>query len=114
MMTVRQFPALFALGVDDPMWNVVFVQEVVDEMSVAIILNGQHAKSGELTIAKQPASSHDQCIDDRIAHARYLGQCATYLVRRHVQDFRFIRSYTGSAEYRRSLQHTDVGQKIAR
>src|ERR1041384_4766479 len=82
-------------------------------MAVPRAARSEHAQTGKIAIAKKSASPHDQRIHDGRADTGYFGQGATYLGRWHIKNFGFVRRHTRRPQDRRSLQHADVGEKIA-
>src|SRR5437667_5560280 len=113
MQTLAQRPALSALKFDQPMRDVVFVQEIVELMSITRAARSEHTQPCKLAIATQPASSHDQRVHDWLADPGQLGQGAPELSRWHVKDFGLVRCYPRCRERRRTLQHRDVADEIA-
>src|SRR3989442_15823387 len=50
------------------MRDAILVEEIIELMSIARIAAGQNTHSREFAIAAKPPASHDQCIDDCLAH----------------------------------------------
>lgn len=55
----------------------IFVEEIVEVMTVARFSRGEDAKSGEVGVAPQTFATHDECADDGFANARQFGKGAT-------------------------------------
>ena len=68
--TFAQRLSLFAFKFDQPMRDAILIEEIIELMSIARIAAGQNTHSREFAIAAEPSPSHDQGIDDCLAHAR--------------------------------------------
>src|SRR5512140_654884 len=80
-------------------------------MSIARVAAGQDAHARKFAIATKPASSHDQRIDDRLAHGGNFRQRAPKFGRRNVKYLRLIRCDSGRTEDRRALEHRYVAHE---
>src|SRR5437762_930700 len=113
MKALNQFLALPVLDFDQSMWNVIFIEKIVEQTAIAIIAQGKDAKAGKLAVASKTSSPHDQRIDNQGADSRQFGESATKFVRRNMQNLGRIRGDAGSGQRRGALQHGDVAEKIA-
>src|SRR5256886_11823837 len=68
MKTFAQCFALFTLKVYQPMRDAILVEKIIELMSIARVAACQNTHARKFAIATKPAPSHDQRIDDRLAH----------------------------------------------
>lgn len=76
MMTLKQFRAGFAVGVDEAMRDMVLGQKIMQMPTGAIVARTDHAQAGKLVIAEQALPAHDESVYDRLADAGELRECA--------------------------------------
>lgn len=70
--------SLFALEFNQPMRDVILVEEVVELMTFARAAGGgENAQTGKFTITSQTTAAHDERIDDGRAHAGYFRESAS-------------------------------------
>ena len=81
--------SLLVFKFDEPMRDVIFVQEIIQLMSLARAALGQNAQPGKLPVAPDPATTHNQRIDDGPAHARQFGKRAPKFGCGYMEDFGF-------------------------
>jgi hypothetical protein len=110
---VAQRLTLFALEFNQPMWDVVLIQKIVESMSLSLVPRSEHTQSRKLAITAQPPASHDQRFNDWFADPWHLGQHAAEFGCGHIQDFGFLRGHSRSRERRCPLQHRYVSNEIA-
>src|ERR1700680_5002143 len=82
-------------------------------MSIACIAVCQNTHSREFAIAAEPSSSHDQGIDDGLAHGWNYRQRAPKFCGRNVEYFGLVGCDSGRTEDRCTLEHGYVPEEIA-
>src|SRR5882724_842246 len=113
MKTFAQRLPLFALKFYQPMRDAILVEEIVELMSIARIPVCQNTHPREYAIAAKPAPSHDQGIDDRLAHRRNFRQRTPEFPRRNVKNLGLFRCDACRTEDRCALEHRYVAHEIA-
>ncbi len=111
--SLRQM-AVFALGINQPMRDVVLIQEVIKLTAFARIARRHDAEPGKLAIALQPLPAHDERAHDRFAHPGQFGQRLPEPLRRHLQNLTLVRPASNGHQRRRAHQHRYVADKIPR
>src|SRR6266550_3564827 len=112
MKTFAQCFALFTLKFYQPMRDAILVEKIIELMSIARVAAGQNTHASKFAIATKPASSHDQCIDDRLAYGGNFCQRAPKCGRRNKKYLGLIRCDSGRTEDRRALEHRYVAHEI--
>src|SRR4029453_13166038 len=87
METFTQRLPLFAFEFYQPMRDAIFVEEIIELMSIAGIAAGQNTHPREFAIAAKPPPSHDQGIDDCLAYGGNFCQPAPKFRPPHVGEF---------------------------
>src|SRR5580765_7443629 len=82
-------------------------------MSITLIAVSQNTHPREFAIATKPSPSHDQGIDDCLAHGGNLRQRAPEFGRRNVEYLGLFRCDSARTEDRCALEHRYVAQEIA-
>ena len=82
-------------------------------MSITRIAASQNTHSREFPIAAKPPPSHDQRIDDCLAHGGNFRQRAPEFGCRNVQYLGLFRYDSARGQGRCALEHRDVTDKIA-
>src|SRR5438034_7942733 len=95
------------------MRDAILVEKIIELMSIARIAAGQNTHARELAIAAKPPPSHDQRIDDRLAHGRNFRQRAPKFSRRNVKYLGLVRCDSGRTEDRCALEHRYIAHEIA-
>src|SRR5256886_16870746 len=70
------------------MRDAILVEKIIELMSITRVTAGQNTHARKFTIATKPAPSHDQRIDDRLAHGGKLPPRAPKVGRRDEEDLR--------------------------
>ena len=104
---------MLALKFDEPVRDVIFIEEIIELMSFACVACRENAKPGKFPIASEATATHDECVHDGRAHTRYFGERAPEFGRWHFENFRFRRSHAGGSQGGCALQHRDVADEIA-
>src|SRR6266700_7434055 len=112
METLTQRLPLFALKFYQPVRNAILVEEIIELMSIARVAAGQNTHARKFAIAAKPAPSHDQRIDDCLAHGGNLRQRAPKFGRRNEEDLGLFRRDSGRTEDRCALEHRYVAHEI--
>ena len=112
MKTFAQRLPLFALKFYQPMRDAILVEKIIELMSIARVAAGQNTHARKFAIATKPASSHDQRIDDRLAHGGNFRQRAPKFGRRNVKYLGLVRCDSGRTEDRCALEHRYVAHEI--
>ena len=113
MKTFAQRLSLFALKFHQPMRDAILVEEIIELMSIARIAAGQNTHSREFAIATKPPPSHDQGIDDCLAHGGNFRERAPQFGCRNVKYLGLFRCDSGRTEDRCALEHRYVADEIA-
>src|SRR2546427_8195560 len=108
MKTFTQRLPLFALEFQQPMRDAILIEEVIELMSVARIAASQDTHSREFAIAAEPSPSHDQRIDDCLAHGRNFCQRASKFGCRNMEYLGLFRCDSARGQGRCALEHRDV------
>ena len=88
--------SLFAFKFDEPMGDVIFIQEIIELMSFACAACRENAQPSKFPIASDPSPTHDECVDDRGAYAGQFGERAPQFSCGHVKYLRFRRGHAGA------------------
>src|SRR5438552_18950793 len=91
----------------------ILVEEIIELMSSALVSASQNTHAGEFSIATEPAPSHDQGIDDCLAHRGNFRQGAPEFGRRNVEYLGLLRCNSARTEDRSALEHRYVAHEIA-
>ena len=81
--------SLLAFKFDEPMRDVIFIQEIIELTSFAIAARRENAQPGKFAIAPEPPATHDEGVYDGGAHARQFGERVPQFDSRHFENFRF-------------------------
>ena len=112
MKTFAQRLPLFTLKFYQPMRDAILVEKIIELMSIARVAAGQNTHSRKFAIAAKPPPSHDQRIDDRLAHGRNFRQRAPKFGRRNEEDLGLFRRDSRRTEDRCALEHRYVAHEI--
>ena len=105
--------SLLALEFNQPMWDVILVEKIVELMALARVAQRNDAQPGELAVATEPPPAHDESVHNRLAHTGELGERAADFDRRNFQNFRLFRLHARTGQRGRALEHCDVADEIA-
>src|SRR5207237_9465375 len=89
------------------------VANIIELMSIARIATGQDTHPCEFAIAAKSTPSHDQRIDDRLAHPGNFRQRAAKFRGWNMEYFGLIRCDSARTEDRCALEHRYVAHEIA-
>src|SRR5260370_8761106 len=95
------------------MRDAILVEKIIELMSMARIATGQDTHPREFAIAAKSTPSHDQRIDDRLAHAGNVRQRAAKFRGWNMEYFGLIRCDSARTEDRCALEHRYVAHEIA-
>src|ERR1700736_5699464 len=95
METFAQCLPLFTFKFDEPMWNAILIEKIIEPMPIACVALGQHTHSGEFAIPPDPSAPHDQCVHNCLADFGDLGERAPELGGRNVEYLGVFRHYPG-------------------
>src|SRR6476660_9590645 len=95
------------------MRNAIFVEKIIELMSLARVTSGQHTHAREFTIATKPSPSHDQGIDDCLAYGGDFRERAPEFSRRNMENLGLVRYNSARTENRCALEHRNVADEIA-
>ena len=65
---------VFAVGINQPMGDMIFVQKIVELAAIARAILGDDAQPAKFAVALQPLPAHDERAHDRLAHPRQFRQ----------------------------------------
>src|SRR2546430_4433866 len=85
------------------MRDAILVEKIIELMSIARVAACQNTHARKFAIATKPAPSHDQRIDDRLAHGGNLPQPAPQLRPREEGEPRLLRPDSRRNEEPRAL-----------
>src|SRR5436309_2299846 len=114
MEALAQSLAILALRVNQPMRNMIFVEEIVDLISITRTILSDDAQAGKLAVAPQSLPAHDERAHDRLAHPRQFGQGLPNRRRGHFQNLGFIGLASGACQRGGPHEHGYVADEIAR
>src|SRR5207244_9853237 len=95
------------------MRDAILVEKIIELMSIARIATGQDTHPREFAIAAKSTPSHDQRIDDRLAHAGNFRQRAAKFCGWNMEYFGLIRCDSARTEDRCALEDRYVAHEIA-
>src|SRR5438270_12409065 len=95
MKTFAQRLPLFALKFHQPMRDAILIEEIIELMSISRVATCQNTHSREFAIATESSSTHDQGIDDCLAHRRNFRQRTPEFGCRNVEDLGLFRCDPG-------------------
>src|SRR5947208_17081161 len=95
------------------MRDAILIEEVIELMSAARIAASQNTHSREFAIAAEPSPSHDQRVDDRLAHGGNFRQRAPKFGCRNIEYLGLFRCDSARGDGGCALEHRDVPDEIA-
>src|SRR5438128_12640841 len=87
------------------MRDAILIEKIIELMSIARIATGQDTHPREFAIAAKSTPSHDQRIDDRLAHAGNFRQRAAKFRGWQMEYFGLMRCDSARTEDRCALEH---------
>src|SRR5436190_15133989 len=98
---------MVAFKSDQPMRDVILVEEIIELTALARAILGDYAEAGKVLVPLQPSAPHDECLDDRLTDARQFSKRLSETIRGHFQDFAFVGFAARAAQRRCSREHSD-------
>ena len=106
--------ALFGLRINQPVRDMVLVEEIVKLASFARTIGGENTQPGKLAIAQQTLPPHDERAHDRLTDSRQFRQRLSHPRGRHFEDLALLRLASSAAQGGCAHQHSHFTGKIAR
>ena len=114
MQAFAQGAPVFALKVDQPVRDMVFVEKIVELVAVSRTVLRENAQPGKLAVALQPLPTHDERAHDRLADAGQFRERLAKPVCGHFQNFALIRFASRIGQRRGAHEHRNVPDETAR